>query len=1166
MLSVQNKIKGVYSPLYHLISKLIEENFDCFNGENPEKIENEIRSAYLIPIHFPIENHLFETQAGFQDFLFEERHFSFDKLYKASESVQHGLTAIHYTETYYSRQKNQYIIVHAYLNRDGRYLYLQARRLGSDKKTLIENLNIDSALERSVQLNMNQEACREKLDFLLEERRARYSELKENADYLDNELGDLFNKIVKNGIDEYIKKANAFIDVIADLNAYSEEKDYRGEFFLNQLQEIKEWEKRLRASSVVIDADFCGSKVPVMTVEKSVVSTKPESSVIESQEESFETIIKQLKKLENSLKKEKAKTVLELSEKMSTFEKANQLLLALLSLPKEIFNKKTCSSERDRAFLVFTGAREKSYEEWLCFLKKFVLEGELKKVIETCVLFPAFKSKLSKDFYEFLIMTVVNCMGVELEKKLVSVCDYFNENSEEYRNCILSFSQEQKFLILEKDIKKMSKYFHFDVNVSLLYKLYFNERKDLFSMFLQHGADPNTWGVKGVNQKEAPFSLLYVIGAFEEEKRNCLEYLELLLKYNANASQIYTTQKLRSMRHGMLKARQEVTKTNKTLASNSRRHGNNNNLRLDVVSTEIRSTLLSLMAWRENSRGLELLLPSSSLEDIAYTFSFSINSKEINSRQIPSNIGGDIVFAENADDLTKKSNFFIQKVFELPFFIFGFYPINEKNSFTMSIFKRAKTLYTVFEKKTLLLNKEEFEDVYNKLFNRGSEMLSQKEWKQAGWNFYACQYLLAIRCQKLTRKEKIKLMKDKIPVLNPWLMKLIKELYKESPLFDYYVGIYTAQMNACKNTKAHAEWVNGTVISILADARSSTRFDATSIQNLSYSLGALSANNAFWVGSVMVEEPQVFFFKTKEDMNSVVQEIQKDNKNRKYRTPFFTFFLFPYEENIDNIGTSPDVYVDNVNAIYNTLSKRVRALDNNNFDKQYRLLFDFGCMALSRRLVDQAQSALQGCEYLLIERCKVLDKEEQSKLMKEYGLELNEKIILIYRRKYSSAEDLKLLETMLFRCLDRDEGFKIEFNYEERDAINNAIVCLQEAKQFLTSIADLNKKPKQIVAYGKDRLESILYKLHYHRKDGDYSQEQFSNLKALTQNLSRCMAFGYEHARAMADNDAPNRTDYVLSGKAIQLQQWERWKKEYHKQYPQKVVNGYGPGALVLKK
>jgi hypothetical protein len=394
-------------------------------------------------------------------------------------------------------------------------------------------------------------------------------------------------------------------------------------------------------------------------------------------------------------------------------------------------------------------------------------------------------------------------------------------------------------------------------------------------------------------------------------------------------------------------------------------------------------------------------------------------------------------------------------------------------------------------------------------------------------------------------------MRDKIPVLNPLMIQLIKELYKGTGFVDYYVKIYTGQMNACKNTKAHAEWANGSVISILNDASANTHFPAGSIQNLSYSLGALLANNAFFLGFVMVEEPQLFFFKDQKEYDLVVEKIEEDNKKSRCNTPFFTFFLYPNEENVGNIGTSSDVYVDNVNIIYNTLSKRMLTLDNKNFKNEYDLLFAFGCMSLSKRFISEAQSALQGCEYLLIERCKGLDKDDRLKLMKDYGVELNKKIISMYQLKYNKSKEFEILKEILKKYLARAEGFKIEFDCDERNAINDGGECFQQANQFLTS-ADMNEKLKHIVVCGKDRVESVLNRLYCHRKDGDYSEEQFSNLKSFTRNLSRCMVFGYDHARAMAYADSPDRRDYALSGKAIECSQ--------------KRSNGYGAGGILKKK
>src|SRR5437016_6280282 len=107
-----------HSPLFYLITEILKDKCDPLRATliaaNTKLIAED--TAYMLNIASSIKH----TPISFPQYTFKERHYRFDQYYKTNTHSQHGLSPVHYRETYTSDMPGvPDIVIHVYLTIQG---------------------------------------------------------------------------------------------------------------------------------------------------------------------------------------------------------------------------------------------------------------------------------------------------------------------------------------------------------------------------------------------------------------------------------------------------------------------------------------------------------------------------------------------------------------------------------------------------------------------------------------------------------------------------------------------------------------------------------------------------------------------------------------------------------------------------------------------------------------------------------------------------------------------------------------------------------------------------------------------------------------------------------------------------------------------------------------
>lgn len=792
------------SPFYNVLAELRAESHSALQGIQIGELVNNSRQAFILKINSKPSHHLFsECQ-------YRERHFSIDKVYKTSVNTQHGRTPIHYTETYFSAYSNECLIVHAYLNQQGRYMYAQLKKKYADGATQEAVLN--EALIDFIRKNVTE--ATESIQFLFTEREVRYAKAQQKVDILENELAATFEQLKKTVGDrleaqetlwqQYSNLAKELAISFEEFNRYSEIKSKRSVSIQKTVDYVDACRKEWALSDMV-------QVVPNATeIDSSLQDLAPlavrkiQDSTISVFEQGLAKFKEDADHLHRFAKRAfESHTLEQLLEIRSFVERVKEQLLWVFAVPKDYFE--VCKEIKQLLHKVYIDL-DKYDKKLVSILEDGILNGKI-SIVEN--VFPLVGHRLRNDVYQELINLIVNEDKSKNSGK-IQVCYYLYQNSNVYISTVRTMSKEVVYSLSKTEHNKFKSHLVVsedfkDLVLSGLFKLYCKNNLPAFEMLLVHGADAITWGLAGtLSGSRAPFTMLHCVAAFGTSYY--LPYLEALLRHGADPNGIYTTEVLKFQMQnkiknikGYLLAKQKVESR---LGAKS--------LRGSFMQEEEQKPMppLQVVADREDLNALELLLSYSNLGNIALCLGFLVNQDHVRTCMSPVSQEPFIAVVNDRVVATVRATSQLE-LGEWSFGTFVFYP----NSSQLDPTARQKSLETIkrvhqFLEKEIqrLKHKQQFEEAYRKLFSLGERHFvlfiqnhAKDDIDRAYGIFRACDFLLTEAAKRLNAAGKLALVKRYLVEL---IKKILQTITHTSLSAEQKQGLtmnYNLRIAHCKN-------------------------------------------------------------------------------------------------------------------------------------------------------------------------------------------------------------------------------------------------------------------------------------------------------------------------------------------------------------------------------
>lgn len=738
--SRQNVTVFKNSPFYQVLLEL-QKGVPSTQLPRISTINKDLRQAFLIHLDS------FPPRHVFPEYNFKERHFSVDKFYrKTSKDSRHGYTPIHYTESYFSQGTGETITIHVYLDKQGQYVYSQIKK--KNLEGLEEAIDGKTADEVSKPLMENVSASISTLSFLFTAKQKLYSKYKDSADKLELELFELSKKLNATSFEVYKLKTIEFIKAIKELNRYVEFNDSRDRLIAKRLKSLEEWVKKIKEASKKTTPDLIEDESSTVPSSEEV-SDLTESQELSGLESLYETIIEQLKQLKKQLPKGFSycfKNLEQIQKNHELCTRTNELLGGLFEFPNDFLKEKLKNGKLKKIISESFHLIAEHDKKSVAFLEQQALEGNLEAVEP---LFELFSSKLSQQFYIELIEKLITEKNQSKKKKLVEICEFFNKNSEDYRNAIFNISNQKRYFLSREELnqafsktkKEILDSLGESCEASVLFKLYSNKDLSTFNMLLRHGANPNTWGMIGENQREA-CSIFSIILTFNNGDYET--YLKSLIRYRADPNLLITAKEKRSILQEKLSNTKKYNRLGLPSASSSQIYNLNQ-------TKKMASTLMICIG--RNAWGLfDYFLPYISADNLACVLAQLGKDKDLSCIQRSTNSSDSMLNFEKSQKIAlEKAKTFEQGPFPNCFF----YEKNEK--FNM-LFEMLKKTYNFLVKKLIKINSKEFDELYQKLINDGIQLSLLNEPKKAHHCFFGSYFLLISYAENLnSEKEKLEL-------------------------------------------------------------------------------------------------------------------------------------------------------------------------------------------------------------------------------------------------------------------------------------------------------------------------------------------------------------------------------------------------------------------------
>ncbi len=755
---VSHKRAYAHSPLFYLITELLKDASDPLHrlliAANIKKIAED--SAFLLSIASSTKH----TPLSFSGYRFSERHYRFDQFYKTNIQTQHGLSPLHYTETYMSDVPGMPdIVIHVYLTIQGHILYVDSSKpLSIQEEKIIEN---NVAHSKSIVSKLIDENNQRLLNVL-----AAANESEANLKSMSLSLN------TPNELARYIDACNRFTQEIAQVNLYSENPDPRAVSIFNTLPSLNKRLELLKKLSKPLRTDK-----PIEHLnEPANTETTANIGIIELDgvalliKDTIQNLKQYLERL--NLNKTNCPTrcinnpnLDEISQTYPLLEEIKQYLLIALCLPLEI-DKKTMNSINE-AWKTLQNKITEYDKYYLNVLMTAAKNGNI-SIFEP--LFFLIEQNIPENFYEQLLDALIECRKKSKVDSLIKTCEFLNTHSVLYKMGVFKFCKERKYPKSFQDMNRLlsRSAFEADVEISTLCKLYLENHFSAFEILLKHGANANSWSFQYAKSTIKNYTLFYMAAIFRT--LNYSQYFSTLLKYGANPN-LKLYEDIKKMRFSLdlkdtIQAK-KLAKPHQPIAILNQTHDKGG---------QVLSILESLNASDE----LELLLPYTNADILALVLSDLINM-DIFITRINTSTHPILRFVGSLEEANTILPTVVQKESFMGFVI---YPNTSKDT-TSNLFKNKsmyvqKILECLQEKvNPNLLSELEFEQGYELLFDSGVCAKIKDKTFEAYVRFLACEFMITARLPLLNTENQYTLLTKHTSELSSKLIEVSRQLYNK---------------------------------------------------------------------------------------------------------------------------------------------------------------------------------------------------------------------------------------------------------------------------------------------------------------------------------------------------------------------------------------------------
>lgn len=572
------------SPLYNLIDTFCANTLNAYAIKSKKTLD---RSYFLVELDTKDVQIIIP-----EPYTLKDAHFSIDEMY----SKEYGYTPIHYTQRYSAPGKED-IVIHGYLDIEGNYKYCHTT---SGKLTKEQ----EEALKKEIKKALPA------LNPIFKEQKRHQTQLKRKVDYLDDELTNLSKEFKsKKNNSEYIRKACQFLEATKEYDYFSVIPDPRSSIIFKRIKTLEAIQECLSSPLETKQADVeePDSKVPCLSTE----TLSKEEKLKQLYQEIFTNLNSYIENFQKSNQTN--------NQLVQWMKAINEQLFFIYSFPESMLSK--ADKQKINRILTKTQSfQQKQYSQLKTSISEINLDSFKEKfsLCENCI---------DDELYILLLNKLIEEKNPEKEPILITMVNFLNQNDPNYKKFIYKASQDQKYPVSKKALKR---FFPGNPNgqkeyekssLSLLFKLYTENKFNAFSTLLEHGANPNSWSMN-VGKERENIALFYLIA--NTPNPGYLEYLKILLHHNADPHATHTKEKILEKMKELSKF--DLKKMRSQLSPREKNY--------DIISLgqAMGQNIVALLSDVSGIEGLTMILPHANLESLCQYLSTLINDKRIMKR------------------------------------------------------------------------------------------------------------------------------------------------------------------------------------------------------------------------------------------------------------------------------------------------------------------------------------------------------------------------------------------------------------------------------------------------------------------------------------------------------------------------------------------------------
>lgn len=696
------------SPLYHVMSELTHENMHP-STYKVKHFEQDNRNYFLI-----------ESNDASPD-----THLCIDQNYNLAPNSCY--TPIHYTQRYFSKEENAYLIARGFLDAQGNYQYSQVKKLNESKE--FTGIYITYDADKTSLFKKNIEKFRSFINFIISEHATRKQRAKQKSDELESTLTDLSRTLnQQSSRQKYMQTATLFVESIKELNNYLEIVDVRDKMVLRIFKHIENIRRCIENTN---KSSECKSKSKSEFELKLELEVLPEENSERPEQTSLKDLYKSeianLKKINQNINNVKSYSIDNLTLMNELSQQMQEQLLTIYSFPDNFLTPKvnTLISNIIKQFNTY-------FDQYCKELAQVAIQENMEMFQS---LFPLLKNHIKDNFYFGLLEMITDNPWGKISTNVLSAFEYLNENDIRYRVFISKVTQETRQSFSKEILSEYPGLEYFDA--SILIMAFIENKLPFFDMLLRHGVNAQNWGIihKKVGLHQNLFKSITVLADLNEN--NYLKYLEILLqhKVDPNIVPAVTADKIKS--------------TFKSCLNKS------NQSRLLFLSDLLGKDEFAIktLIFRDGLEGLNLILDTASLSSLAFCLLYlSRNSTLMVSHLLSSSYGIYIGerFSSAYDEMERLG---VKPLGNdsppYPFISFLCFPYHG-NTYKETLscnekLKKIEILDRAIADKIVKLSPAEFRQTYQELYTIGCETMDKKTKPSAFIIFLACEFLLMKR-------------------------------------------------------------------------------------------------------------------------------------------------------------------------------------------------------------------------------------------------------------------------------------------------------------------------------------------------------------------------------------------------------------------------------------